>query len=152
MGEITKQWSKPPRTTLLWADWYKPNGLASEKKTLVRWSPKGQGLLRKAILSQNLVFLRSMHFLKGFQRKSSCFLRAFNERHPSCEELSTKVSLLLKSFQQKSACLCVCKSLENHKLPVSLNRKNNAFCHKNSQIQFVLRKLGGILLRSPKAS
>ena len=68
-----------------------------------RRSPKGQDLLRKegpptyVILSRNLVLSRFTRFLKGFHR-------AFYESHPALGELSTKVSLLLKGFQQKSTC------------------------------------------------
>ena len=68
-----------------------------------RRSPKDQGLLRKegpptyAILSQNLVLSRFTRFLKGHHR-------AFYESHPALGVFSTKVSLLLKGFQQKSAC------------------------------------------------
>ena len=64
---------------------------------------KVQGLLRKegpptyVILSRNLVLSRFTRFLKGFHR-------AFYESHPALGELSTKVNVLLKGFQQKSAC------------------------------------------------
>ena len=67
-----------------------------------RRSPKGQGLLRKkgpttyAILSLNLVLSRFTRFMNGYHR-------AFYESHPSLGVFSTKVSLLLKGFQQKSA-------------------------------------------------
>ena len=66
-------------------------------------SPKGQGLLRKegpatdAILSPNLVLTHFKCSLKSFHR-------TFYESHPALGELSTKFSLLLKGFQQKSAC------------------------------------------------
>ena len=50
-----------------------------------------------AILLQNLVLSRFMRFLKGRHR-------AFYESHPALGVFSTKVSLLLKGFQQKSAC------------------------------------------------
>ena len=65
--------------------------------------PKGQGLLRKegpptyAILSRNLVLSRFTRFMNGHHR-------AFYESHPTLGVFSTKVSLLLKGFQQKSAC------------------------------------------------
>ena len=65
-------------------------------------STKVQGLLRKegpptyAILLQNLVLLQFMRFLKGHHR-------AFCESHPTFGVFSTKVSLLLKCIQQKSA-------------------------------------------------
>ena len=68
-----------------------------------RRSPKGQGLLRKegpptyAILSRNLVLSRFTRFLNGHHR-------AFYKSHPTLGVFSTKVSLLLKGFQQKSAC------------------------------------------------
>ena len=68
-----------------------------------RRSPKGQGLLRKegpptyAILSRNLVLLWFTCFLNGHHR-------AFYKSHPTLGVFSTKVSLLLKGFQQKSAC------------------------------------------------
>ena len=67
-----------------------------------RRSTKGQGLLRKegpptyAILSQNLVLSRFTRFMKGHQR-------AFYESHPTLRVFSTKVSLILKGIQQKSA-------------------------------------------------
>ena len=38
---------------------------------------------------------------QGFERKSSCFRRAFNKSHLAFIELSTKVILLSQSFQQK---------------------------------------------------
>ena len=73
---------------------------------------KGQGLLRKEgppicpILLRNLVLSRFTRFLKGHHR-------AFYESHPALGVFSTKVSLLLKGFQQKSACfrrnLQICK-------------------------------------------
>ena len=68
-----------------------------------RRSPKGQGLLRKegpptyAILSRNLVLSRFTRFLNGHHR-------AFYKSHPTLGVFSTKVSLLLNGFQQKSAC------------------------------------------------
>ena len=45
------------------------------------------------------VLSRFTYFLKGFHR--ACY-----ESHPALGELSTKVNLLLKGFQQKSACFC----------------------------------------------
>ena len=65
--------------------------------------PKVQGLPQKEgpptynILSRNLVLPRFMRFLKGFHG-------AFYESNPDLGELATKVSVLLKGFQQKSAC------------------------------------------------
>ena len=64
---------------------------------------KGRGLLRKegpptyAILSRDLELSRFTRFLKGHHR-------AFYESHPALGVFSTKVSLDLKGFQQKSAC------------------------------------------------
>ena len=50
-----------------------------------------------AILSRNLVLSRFTCFLK-------CHHRAFYESHPALGVFSTTVNLLLKGFQQKSAC------------------------------------------------
>ena len=67
-----------------------------------RWCTKGQGLLRKeghptyAILFQNLVSSRLTRFLRGHHG-------ALYKSHPALGVFSTKVSLLLKGFQQKSA-------------------------------------------------
>ena len=43
---------------------------------------------------------------QSFERKSSCFRRAFNESNPAFTELSTKVilNLLSQSFQRKPSC------------------------------------------------
>ena len=65
-----------------------------------RLSPKGQGLLRKegpptyAILSRNLVLSLFERLSQGFQRKPSCFHRAYYESHLAFVELSTKAILL----------------------------------------------------------
>ena len=40
---------------------------------------------------------------QGFEQKSSCFRRAFNESHPAFEELSTKAILLSYSSQRKTS-------------------------------------------------
>ena len=64
---------------------------------------KGQGLLWNegpltyVILSQNLVLSRFIRFFKGHHR-------AFYESKPDLGVFLPKVSLLLKGFQQKSAC------------------------------------------------
>ena len=78
--------------------------VADVKVPQYRRYPKGQRLLQKegpptyAILSQNLVLSRFTRFLNGHHR-------AFYKSHPTLGVFSTKVSLLLKGFQQKSACL-----------------------------------------------
>ena len=80
-------------------------------------------------LSTNAILL-----LEIFQRKSSCFCRAFNESHPTLKELSER--LLLESFQsafgeQKSSCFLTIffatidmvnlKCLQHHKHNYSQN-------------------------------
>ena len=73
--------------------------MADVEGTLERRSLKGQGLLRKegpttyAILSRNLILSQLTRFLKGHHR-------AFYESHPALGVFSTKLSLLLKGFQQ----------------------------------------------------
>ena len=80
-----------------------PSRVADVEEPQNRWCTKGQGLLRKegpptyAILSRNLVLSRFTCFFKGHHR-------AFYESHPALGVFSTKVSLLLKGFQQKLVC------------------------------------------------
>ena len=83
--------------------WPPPSRVAEVARACEQRSPKGQGLLRKegpptyAILSRNLELSRFTLLLKGHHR-------AFYKSHPALGVFSTKVSLLLKGFQQKSAC------------------------------------------------
>ena len=125
-----------------------------------RRSQKGQGLPQKegpptyAILSRNLVLSQFMRFLNGFHR-------ALNKSHPAFKELSTKVILLSLSFQWKSSWSCFRRAFnKSHPAFVELsteaknnqylrNCKRRRFCRENLQL-CALRKLWGIILRSPK--